>query len=335
MRMRTAVVMAILMYGMPALACSARSWSPEDLVENTPVPSANGRYAAIVREHDVPDFASDLAANVMREDAPRPERTEIAVYELEGRRLLGVIALGDGDGREVLVSDSGTAVAVGRSPLCGGALRASDVLVSVYRTSGERAGVLRAASAFNEYDLAHLRGVDVGFELRHESDTREVVVVRAAGAERRVSLEDAAMLDPKTDILPRPRVFVTAAGGFERPFIGDACAGDAVQVDSEELLREARHAPPPEFPDVALKARLRGIVRVEVAVSASGEVTCVRTSEFPFGLAEAAASAIRQWTFARRADGKPFRGELLVHFEDVPPESLSLPHVGRREEERQ
>jgi TonB family protein len=67
-------------------------------------------------------------------------------------------------------------------------------------------------------------------------------------------------------------------------------------------------------------ARIRGVVRVEVIVSESGEVLCTRNSGFPFGLDQAAVEAARRWKFRPFiVSGHPVKavGEILFHFQDL------------------
>jgi hypothetical protein len=62
------------------------------------------------------------------------------------------------------------------------------------------------------------------------------------------------------------------------------------------------------------------MVLVDVVVSETGNVLCTRHSALPFGVAEAANAAAKQWEFEPYVvDGKAvkFGGELLFHFEDI------------------
>jgi protein TonB len=52
------------------------------------------------------------------------------------------------------------------------------------------------------------------------------------------------------------------------------------------------------YPEVALKARISGIVIVEAIISRDGTVKDVRVLKpLPFGLDQAAVDAVKQWTF--------------------------------------
>lgn len=81
------------------------------------------------------------------------------------------------------------------------------------------------------------------------------------------------------------------------------------------------------IPPVAIKARIRGTVQVEVLVSESGDVLCGRHSALPFGIDKAAIEAARQWKFRPFVIGGravKVTGELLFHFKDVLPEEAHV-----------
>jgi periplasmic protein TonB len=91
-----------------------------------------------------------------------------------------------------------------------------------------------------------------------------------------------------------------------------------VRVESQQLISQARDVALPEFTPVALKARVYGIVTVEVIVSESGDVVCARGTSFPFGLSDAAVEAARRWRFRPvRVDGRAVKavGEIAFHFD--------------------
>jgi len=54
----------------------------------------------------------------------------------------------------------------------------------------------------------------------------------------------------------------------------------------------------PQYPEVARKARISGIVIVECTISKNGDVTDVHVLKpLPFGLDQAAVDAVRRWKF--------------------------------------
>jgi hypothetical protein len=349
-----AVLVGILLFGArQTAACSAMNWDPNDLVENTPVFSANGRFCAVVRHHEgITDFTAERAGKVFRFDDPEPlddfEETAdtvpaarrpviAALYETGARRtLLAEIPLDAETAGSVLVSDSGRFLVVtggSGGGGCGGYLRADDPLVLIHTVSVTGAALLKVSDILTPSDATRLSMGDaaVSYSLRHESDASEVLVLSFAAQprnmERRIDLAGGALLDEKRDLYPAPRVYATATGAELRrdyePSSGcaDGFGGsDLLRLDSNELFARAVAGPLPPFPVIALKARIRGMVRVEVIVSETGDVLCTRRTPFPFGIADAAEQAVRRWRFRPvLEDGRPVKavGEILVHFKDL------------------
>jgi hypothetical protein len=355
MRCRFAlVVLVALLSDREVTACSLQSWSPDDLVTNEPVYSANGRFSAIVRWNDeVADFTSERAGKAFGLDNPKPDnewvdvdsaaahppdRTTVptAVYESTDRRnvLLGEIPLPAGGFSDVLVSDSGKyIIAVQRYAGCSAYPGNDDPLVSIYRTNGSLVGVVRMGEIANDHDRIQLQSFrPIEFALRHESDTREVVVITIPSRfERdiaRVDVTTGKLLDEASPIFPAPHTFVTPASDEwqNRTYAPNPeCAAaiekpDVIRMDSARFLNEALLGPLPEYPIVALKARVSGFVRVRMLVSERGEVLCFQTSAFPFGVDLATAEAAPRWLFRPLSiDGHrvKFTGEFIFHFEDV------------------
>jgi len=81
----------------------------------------------------------------------------------------------------------------------------------------------------------------------------------------------------------------------------------------------------PAYPDVARRAGIEGTVELEVSIDASGKVTDVEVARgLPLGLSEAAAEAVRRWTWrpARSAAGpvasrKTVRVQFVLRPEDA------------------
>jgi|GEM_PF-1278153 len=354
MRCRLALaVLFALLSAREVLACSLKSWSPDELVTNAPVYSATGRFSAIVRWAEaVADFSSERAGKVFGSDNPpadnewvddfsmvrKPDPIVVttAIYESrEGRRLLlGTIPLGIATFSDVLVSDSGRyVVAVQTYAGCDANPRSFDPLVTIYRTNGSPVATIKLGDIANDYAVFRLREyLPIEFVLRHESDTREVVAIsipsRFDGDVARVDVATGKLLDEPRPIFPEPHTFVTPVS-YEwqnRTYVPDPeCAAaiekpDVVRIDSAQFLNEALLGPLPEYPLVALKARIRGIVRVRMLVSEKGEVQCFQTSAFPFGIDRNANEAAARWLFRPLSiDGHrvKFTGEFIFHFEDV------------------
>lgn len=247
------------------------------------------------------------------------------LYAMPGRRLVAEVPMDVDRLGQVLVSDSGYIVSAGsRGGGCTYRASAGDPLITVYRADGSRAGALNYDDVFNSYDVMQLES-NLQFELR-----QDVVVVSLprlkSVVERRVDLATAQLLDQKSDIYPRPRVYATAIDSrAPRPYEAVACAAlfrhpEIVRLDSAEIFRRATVGPLPELPEFVMKARIRGTVSVELVVSERGDVLCARGSYFPFRVTEVTTEAAWGWRFSPlHVNGRAarFAGELLFHFEDL------------------
>lgn len=345
----TLAALLILLGAGQVAACSMKNLDPNDLVENTPVYSANGRFCVVVRwQEGLADFTSQLAGTFFHMDDPSspdapPSKTVIAaLYEsgTKSRRLIAEIPLDIEKTGDVLVPDSGRYLVVrGPSHGCDPGAREGDTLVTIYDAEGSRVGALKVEDVFTPSDVLQLSLGHVPVcQLRHESQDQEVVVLSVyvpqhegnepRYEERRIDVATAALLDPKHDIYPVPRSYATPATDYpERrydPQSPDCAAAyanaDLVPIDPRRFFAQAVLGPAPEFPPVAIKARIRGVVSVEVVVSESGDVLCTRNTRFPFGLDHAAVEAARRWKFRPFiVNGHPVKaaGEILFHFQDV------------------
>lgn len=306
MRLRIASAVLAIVAATPILACTMVS-EPVERVANPVVYSANGRFCAVVRWHqEIADFGDGLP-KLDPPEAPYPQTVTAAVYETRGRQLLGEIPIDIVRAGNVMLSDSGRYLVTYGSP-GGGCIRpqvtVDDPLITVYRTNGTRAGALNFGDVFSASDVLQLGG-GVYTGLRAESDTRDVIVLtvmrNGSAVERRVDVATATPLDEMRDIFPRPRAY-------------------AVPVTrSDDLFSRAVFGPLPEFPSIAIKARIRGFVDVELVVSERGDVLSARSSPLPFGLDAAAAEAARHWRF--RGSNTGFTGKLRFQFRDVDEET--------------
>ncbi|HYU26905.1 MAG TPA: energy transducer TonB [Thermoanaerobaculia bacterium] len=298
----------------------------------------------IVRWYDeIADFKGERAGKVFGldrpdgldddRDVPLPPPTVTAAF-YEGRRLIAEIPIDRIKVGEVLVADSGRYFAVvrGLGGVCTGRTTERDSFVTIYQADGRRVGTLTAGDVLNVYDIERLSPFDINWELRHESEEREVVVLSIPNApkgkqELRVDLATAVMLDLRREIFPSPHAYATAAAGpagsYETPSSPDCVAAydaaNLVRVDSSRFVAQAVQAPAPELPRVALLVRMRASVVVDVIVSESGDVICTRSTAKPFGLSAAAVEAAKRWKF--RPFGGRVAGEILFRFEDVDEES--------------
>src|SRR5258708_655358 len=222
-------------------ACSVRGWDANDLVENTPVYSANARFCVVVRWREgLSDFTNERAGTYFHMDDPAPPdeaehgfppppKTVIAaLYEMEAnaRRLLAEIPLDIEKTGQVLVTDSGRYLVAVRGPGsrgCNADVAEGDPLITVYDAKGAQAGALKVVDVFTPSDVLQfsLNRVGADFSLRHETQDREVVVIaiptpRQEGkemryVERRVDVATAEVLDERRNIYPVPRSYATPA----------------------------------------------------------------------------------------------------------------------------
>jgi hypothetical protein len=342
--------LAIAIAARAAVACSASPLWPETLLENRVISSANGRYLAVDREYaQLPDFTAKPAGEVFPDllvemtgagteqvdidTEPSILPTIVALYEAQPKapRLLAEMQV-DRSTRVILVSDSGRIVAITppEGNGCSAGLEPADPMVIVYFATGQRAGSMTLGSVFSPPDIWRVVSDHqlIEYTLRNESETREVLVLAVAGTERRIDLATMALLDPKTDLFPVPRVSaVPATDALHTPLQAarpdcEAAFGahDLIRLDSEAFYRRAVVAPLPPFPELMTKARIRGSVLADVLVSEKGEVECVRATSLPFGATQAAIGAAMRWRFEPvRIDGRrvKFAGELLFKFADV------------------
>jgi len=329
------VTILMLLAVREVAACSALSWDPDRLLENEVVSSANGRFRAVVRWNEgVPDFMSKHAGDVVP-DGERPPRTSVTVALYEST-LLAEIPMDIDRVDDVFISDSGRyLVALERlSHACYNRAAPDDPFVTVYTAEGALIGSLTGRDVLGSWDSWPVLSWQdsVVYELRQESDSREVFVVKIPTSdtkwvERRIDVATAAPLDPKIDIFPKPRVYATPVDVPPRDYLpppADCAAAfeapDVVHMQSRHFYARAVFGPVPVFPDVMLKARVRGPVIVDVVVSEDGDVLCTRASQLPFGGTQAASNAARRWRFTPMTiDGRrvKFAGELLFQFQDV------------------
>ncbi|HET8773760.1 MAG TPA: energy transducer TonB [Thermoanaerobaculia bacterium] len=300
---------------------------PDALVGNEPVFSANGRYAAVVRWHDgVPDFGKARERDLQPRDSTSVDVGWYAV-DARGRTLFREIPLERGSFTTVLPSDSGRYLVALQDVHRGCSTRSdeNDPLVTIYGADGALVARVNAGDAFEPFDLKHL-SFSVDFALRTESDGREVVAITVPVKRRsetfRIDVATGALLDGKHPIFPRPHVDVSVADPPSRVELPADCQAwqpaDILDVDSGELLASASYAPMPEYPAVAVRARLGGVVPLRFLIDESGEVVCAAATPFPFGIGEAVTTAARRWRFAPfTVHGRATKatGELLVHFE--------------------
>jgi TonB family protein len=68
-----------------------------------------------------------------------------------------------------------------------------------------------------------------------------------------------------------------------------------VREDADEFKKHLVAAPPPGYPDIARRAGVQGVVRLQVRASKDGHVEVVKLIEGAPSLADAAIAAVKQW----------------------------------------
>jgi hypothetical protein len=263
------------------LACSVYTIvNPDALVGNEPVFSANGRYAAVVRWHDaVPDFRKVRERDLQQSSDSTSVHAGWYAVDARGRTLLREIPLERDSFTAVLPSDSGRYLVALQDVHRGCYTRSGkdDPLVTIYGIDGARVAQVITGDVFEPFDLEHW-SFSADFALRTESDGREVVAISVPLKDRsatfRVDVATGALLDEKRPIFPRPRVDVTVADAPSRVELPGDCQAwqspDILDLESGELLASARYSPMPEYPKVAVKARISGVVPLRFLIDESG-----------------------------------------------------------------
>jgi TonB family protein len=80
-----------------------------------------------------------------------------------------------------------------------------------------------------------------------------------------------------------------------------------IMVGGDVLAPEKINAPPPQYTEIARKARIQGVVIVQAIIDKEGSVTNVKVLKgLPMGLDQAAVDAIKKWKFKPATlNGKP------------------------------
>lgn len=259
---------------------SSRIWSPDALVRNPRICSANGQYCVVVREYvNLPDRATTKAKIAVAETHPSERRATL--YAKKKRVLRTKIAWPYG---AFLVSDSGRFV-VFRS--LHETLSADTPVFDLFRSG--TVTTFRARDVFAPTDFGAV--TEPFFRLDVRLDGEQLVLDGAL----RFDLVTGTRLDALRDRYPSPHAWGTA---------------------SEEVLARTLRRVHPEYVPVALKARISGSVVVEVTVAPEGRVLSTRLLKpLPFGLDKAAVEAANRWTFAPQPE--QWIATLEFHFRSI------------------
>ena len=209
-----------------------------------------------------------------------------------------------------------------------------DDVVVIYRSDGTLIKKLGLEDLLTEGDIGTLPRSTSSIEWggdHYIDEAKGLLVLKVAsngkslwdeGAEFRelkIELATGRLLEPKRDLFTQLRVFSSVDAGTAPDSTGalpgqPICAAEgagfdlteAVRFPSEQFYAKAKERPLPPYPPVAEAAHAVGTVGVEILVSQSGDVICVRTlSGHPLVRAAAAAAALR-WKFEPfESSGKP------------------------------
>jgi protein TonB len=122
-----------------------------------------------------------------------------------------------------------------------------------------------------------------------------------------VSLKRLQALDLPT---PEPTLFEplpapeSEAGAMERPPGAPAPPSESSGASDEPAVLVSKVDP--SYPEAAIRAQIEGSVVLDIGIDETGRVTDVQiTRGLPFGLSDAAADAVREWSYrpARGPDG--------------------------------
>ncbi len=225
--------------------------------------------------------------------------------------------------------------------------------VMIFRSDGSLVRRLALEEILSELDIRMLNGSSAGARWttgqRIVEDTRRLEL-RIPKCWRSWNCDDEAIVEidlatgsltrPVSDLLPHSRVTLAPE---ELRALGEpiaprsdtlpVCRGGSTfdpappsrAIDSAELLSSLLHGPLPEWPEMARKVRLSGLLVMELTIDRGGQVRCSRAVRgLPFGISETVAQRLLEWRFspAPPADSVDLRAGLLAfRFGAVDPES--------------
>jgi hypothetical protein len=256
----------------------------------------------------------------------------------------------DPSGDDPLLSDDGRTLVVFRYGEFDGHGR-----IAILRTDGTVAATVRLDDVVDAWDLLAWTDVAPRWSIRPAETGEERLVLSllstmAGGydgprGEIEISLEDGRLLTPKRAIYPPPRAFARAAledvpaarlGGWTEPRCpaGPMLFGERglLPIDAQAFLAAAVETPVPEYPVVAVKARITGTVYAELVVDEGGRVACARVNGLPFGIEAVAEQAVLRWRFHPfEWKGAPVRaiGRVALQFGRVEHEEWARISAGR------
>lgn len=303
----------------------------EGFVENPRFCSPNGELCVVVRQHPrIGDFdrvpyeeywrtdpVEDWLAAYPKKDEegaeppPPPEVARAAMYRIlpSGNRepLHEFVP----ESELLFVTDDGTVVTA-QPVRCGRKAK----LVTVRAPDGSIVRTLDVRDVFTRHDQLWLC-------LRQDAVRWSLGSSPGSTLRAQVLVTDTARDDPESRFAAVEIDLAKEHPAPER----DLCPGAVrIEVEPDAVLPPAIHRETPEYPEVAMKARVGGVVRAQLVIGRDGTVTSVTIIRpLPFGLDEAVRTALRQWTF--EPGPEPFTGEIAFRFEILRAPALEVPAV--------
>ena len=284
----------------------------ETVLENPRFCSPSGEYCVVVRHYPrLGDFERAPADEYWRTDPidewleqypaeppqppPPPEPARAAVYRRwpSGNQEFLYELTADWFG--ILVANDGTVVSY-QPVQCDKKAK----LLTVHSPDGSIVRTLHVLDVFTRHDQLWLcRDAIGGVRWTLDSALQAKVLVTDTKWDDPESRFATMEIDLAKEDLPPPT--------------RDLCP-DAVRVETEDMvLPSAIQRPMPEYPEVAIKARISGIVRARLVISRDGTVQSVTsTKPLPFGIDDAVRVALLQWTFDPQPE--PLTGEIAFRF---------------------
>lgn len=135
---------------------------------------------------------------------------------------------------------------------------------------------------------------------------------KAKQAAKRVPVPDPSPAEPEPIALPSTEAPIDLPAADDLVFgvpekKVDAELGPILQVGGDVQAPTKLETPEPDYPELARKARVQGVVILRIVVDTEGAVRRVEVLKgLPMGLSEAAEAAVRRWRFAPATlDGEP------------------------------
>ena len=263
--------------------------------------SADGQWRLVVTPKQLKgqlEFFQDKVAGVADAGAAKGNTANEPRGELyrqaddDWQRVAGWRLVNEVSPVSAIVANDGTVVTFDNWHAVG---YGDDVIV-IYRPDGTLVRKLGLADLMEEEDISQLRHSvsSIWWAGTHRVDSDQRTLMLEIDAHKSetlpVSLDTGALLLPKRAMFPPPRVTWSAEDVA-------TCDG-AVALSAKELTDRVISAGAPEYPDIARKARIAGLVLLDLWITPTGQVErAAILKPLPFGLDKAAHDRVVTWRF--------------------------------------